>query len=242
MEWTPFLITTGALKTAIWSYLLMQGLRLGLIRRYPLAFVFFAGSLVTFWVKTSVVLTLGLESLEYYWVYYGTTLPLGLLALLILLRIYFLPYRPMLRRDWIILAIIPVFIAMSLTEPESAGRRILYVLFFYQTSVGFLAASRLFFSGRVRIGTNLGWLLYGITVPAALQTFNRALNYLGQELWSYDAFSVVNELTTVISWCMIAFGMRCYDPPRREGETAPMEKEEAGRRLDRYRQALWRWP
>lgn len=242
MDWTTFLITTGAFKTGVWLYLLIQGFRLGLVRRYSLTYAFFAGSFAAFWVKTISVLTLGLASLEYYWIYYGTTLPLGLLALLILLWIYYLPFAPSLRRDWILLAVIPLFIAMSLTEPESVGRRILYVLFFYQTSVGFLAASRLFFSGRIKIGANLGWLLYGITIPAALQTLNRALNYLGQELWSYDAFSVVNELTTVISWCMIAYGMRSYDPPYCGEATLPIEKGEAARRLDRFRQSLWRWP
>ncbi len=242
MDWTPFLITTGAFKTAIWIYLLIQGFRLGLIHRFPVVYAFIAGSFFTFWVKTSVVLTLGDGSAEYYWVYYGTTIPLRLLALLILLWIYYLPYRPRLKRDWILLAVIPIFIAMSFTEPMSVGHRVFYVLVFYQTSVGFLAASRLFSSGRIKIGANLGWLLYGITIPAALQTFNRALNYLGQELWSYDAFSVVNELTTVISWCMIVYGMRSYDPPRSEEETPLMNKDEAINRLKRYRQTLWRWP
>lgn len=242
MQWAPLLISTGAVKTGFWIFLLVRGFRLGLIRRYSFVYVFIACKFAAFWVKTSVVLYLGSRHPSYVWIYYGTNIPLDFAALLILFRIYYLPHGPSFKKDWPLLALLPLFAALSFGEPMYLGHRVAYVTFFFQTSVGFLAATRLFFSGHVRVGANLGWLLYGLTVPAALQAFNQTLNYLGRTFWSYGAFSVVNELTTTISWGMIAYGMRCYDPPRIEAGTVATSKDEAVSRLKRYRQALWRRP
>ncbi|MEE8585464.1 MAG: hypothetical protein V3T83_11490, partial [Acidobacteriota bacterium] len=184
---------------------------------------------------------LGPENPQYYWFYYGINIPLHVLALLILLRIYYLHHPPSLTRDWPILAVPPLFIALSLTEPMFLGHRISYVIFAFLATVGFMTASRNFFSRTWRIGDNLHWLTYGITIPAALQAFNQALNYLGGAIWSYDAFRVVNELTTVISWGMIAHGMRRYDPPRRTEDEPEMDPKEGVSQLKHFAKTLRRW-
>ena len=237
-----FLALTTALFTGCFLFLLVQGVRLGLIRHYPLAYAFLTCKFAAFWIKTVAIASLGVSHPKYVSVYFGTTISVDLFALVILLQLYYLPYPPSLRRDWPLLALFPMFIALSLTEPMHPFYRTSYVIFFYLTSVGALAAARLFFRGRMRIGANLRGLLYGICVPAALQAFNQALRYLGVTIWSYDAFRVVNELTTTISWGIIAYGMRCYDPPRTMEDSSRLDSGEAVRRLQGLRKALRRLP
>ncbi len=235
------LIVTGTFKTGAWIFLLVQGIRLSLIRRYPLAYLFFAGRLAAFWLRAAFVFRLGPDDPRYYWIYYCSNVPLDLLALLILLRIYYLPHRPALNRDWPLLAAAPVFAVLSLAEPMFWGYRISYVLFSCQTIVGFLAISRCAFSKDLRIGANLDWLAYGITVPATLQTIYQTLAYLGAGWWPYDVFRVVSELTTAVSWGIIAFGMRSYDPPRFAGGVGFRDPQDAIIRLKRSTRALWKW-
>jgi len=236
------LLVTGGFKTGAWVYLLVQGARLGLMRHYPRVYVFVACQLVGFWVRTGAVISLGADNPQYLWIYYGTIIPTELLALFILLWIYFLPFHPSIKRDWLLLAVLPVFAAMSITQPMHPFYRVSYVISFYLASVGGLAAWRLFSFRTLTLGANLRGLFYGIYIPAGLQAFNEALKYLGQEIWSYDAFRVVNELTTAISWGIIAFGMRRYDPLRVDEGGEALSQEEAVSRLKRLRKEIWRWP
>lgn len=235
------LIVTGVFRTAIWAFLFFQGLRLQIIRVYPLAFVYFACQFAVFWVTTAAAITLGPDNPLYYWIYYCSIIPVDLLGLLILLRIYHLPYRPSLRKDWPVIVVLPIFIYLAFAQPFFLGYQVYYVLFLYLTVVGFLAGARLYFCDNVEIGGNLGGLLAGITVPAGLQSVNQTLTYLGAEWWPYDAFWVVNELTTAICWCIIAYGMRRYDPPTALTQAGKIDGDEAARLLKRLNKAFWRW-
>ncbi len=240
MELDATILIAATIKTGVWLFLLLQGVRLRLMKRFPLIYLFFVGKFIGFWIKTAALRTLGPDNPQYYWFFYGTNIPLDFLALLILLRIYYLPHEPAVKRDWPLLFVLPAVIALSFGEPMFLGYQIYYVIFFYQTIVGFLAATRLYFSNTVEIRSNLGGLLAGLTTPAALQTINQALIFVSVDFWSYDAFRIVNEWTTVICWCIIAYGMRRYDTPRRLTDAIDVNQVEAVSFLKRATKTLWR--
>lgn len=242
MRIDSLLLVTGAFRTIVWVFLLVQGVRLRLIRHYTPAYLYFACQFVVFWGTTAAVATLGVRSPRYVWIYYGTVIPTDFLGLLIVLWFYFLPYKASIRRDWILSALLPLFASMSLSEPMHPLHRVSYVIYFYLATVGLLAAWRLYSFRKLTLGANLRGLFYGIYIPAGMQALNQALNYLGREIWTYDAFRVVNELTTAISWGIIAFGMRRYDPPTLDKRGDTLGREEAVSVLKGLRKELRRWP
>ena len=226
-----------------WIFLFQRAVTLGLAVRYPLAYTYFALFALAYTVQSAGAAFLGDDSAAYSRLFYAAGVPVLILSAIILLRIYFLPKPPAFKRDWPLLAVLPVFIAASMTELAPFAYRALYVGFYVLFMVGFLAASRLHYFKTVRLGQNLGGLLFGISLPACLRAFNRSLALLGgASWWTYETFLVANELTNAISWGMIAHGMSRYDPPRVVKEAAILDPKEAKDQLDRLTKALWRWP
>ncbi len=241
MEISLLNLLTTSFMVGCWIFLLQRAVTLGLAVRYPLPYTYFALFAVAYIVQSAGAGFLGDDSAVYSRLFYATLFPVLILAAIILLRIYFLPKPPAFKRDWPLLAVLPIFIAASMTEPAPSGYRALYVGFYVLFSVGFLAASRLHYFKTVRLGQNLGGLLFGISLPACLQAFNRSLAFLGgASWWTYETFLVAHELTNAISWGMIAHGMSRYDPPRVVRDAAILDSEEAKDQLDRLTKALWR--
>ena len=229
-------------KFAVWIFLFRQGLRLQLFKRYPLEYVFFVISPLLLALKLGATYSLGVEAASYAWIFFGSNIPFHLLSLLILFRIYYLPSPPRLAWDLPLIATLPLFTWAALAEPMHWGYRVSYVVFFFQAVLGLMATARLWHFKTVKLGSNLGGLLFGLSMPAVVQSINQGLAYVSGTVWSYNAFAIVSELTSVALWGMIAYGMRRYDPPIIERVPKILKPEEAESRLDRLTQALRRWP
>ncbi len=226
-----------------WIFLAHRAVKCELAARYPLAYAYFALFAAAYIVQSAAAALLGDDSAAYSRLHYASSAPVLILAAIILLRIYYLPKPPSFKRDWPLIAALPIFIAASLTEAASFGYRALYVAFYFLFILAFLAASRLHFFKTVHLGQNLGGLLFGISLPACLQAFNRSLALLGGATWwTYETFWVAHELTNAISWGMIAHGMSRYDPPKVAKDAAILDSKAAKRLLDRLTKSLWRWP
>lgn len=240
MEFNPIEWLSSAIHSGCWLFLFAKAFTERMAARYPLVYVYFAVAAVVHAVTVIAAYQLGTGHPAYVWIYILTNLPLYLLAIALLLRIYYLPRPPSWRRDWPLVALLPPFAAASLTEPVHLGYRILYVGFLYQFTLAFLAAWRLKYYKNWELGSNQRGLLYGLLTPAALQALNLIANLVGTAWWPYEDFAVALVLTSAISWGIIAHGMRRYDPPRPEKEPEVVDDAEGHRRINRAIQAIRR--
>lgn len=239
MDYSTFQIAAYVLHFCAWSFIIVQGIRLRLYRVYPLVAVFVLASPLAVIARLSSGIMWGLASTAYRQVFFLSAIVHSALAVATLLWIYALPSPLRLRRDWH-LALAPILlIAVEASgEPADIGFRYLNVALFYQVYVGMAAMLRLASDTEFVLGRNLGGALTALLFPAFVQSLNQAAYISGLEFWPYDAFSFVITSSSIVSWLILAWGMRCYDPPGR------LERESNPRiaRADMLRliKALWR--
>lgn len=221
-------------KILAWISLLYFSLRLRLIQRYPLVFVYI---LVTMACSLAMPIAKDrLEPLSYAYVYVGRTLLTTFLAGVVLLWIYRVigPYR--WRDGWRLIVISGLIGLLMLSESSHvwAPWRAVNVA---SGILAYLGLETLIRARRARIVT-LGWnltvVLMALTIPAAFYALVAVGYSIGLGI-SYEGVSLWMKVIGAAFWVLLAAGMTEYSPPggvataREPGQesSAPLPDREA---------------
>jgi hypothetical protein len=192
-----------------------------LIFRYPLFYTYLFSSMLVNFLRFEMASILGTESVAYTDFYYRSRYVPVVLAIAIVWKIYRLAGR---RSAWeyVLLLLFPGFIIFeSLRLPDNHYYFVISnALLCFEAVLGLLVYIRLFNNRRLKLGSNLSGILMGLYIPCLIAWLNHTLYMFGAVL-PYEFFASIMEPITLLSWFLIALGMRRLDPPRWEEPPRP---------------------
>jgi len=199
----------------IWGYLLVQGLRSERGRAYPAFYVFVALSAASHAAKLIGVNVLGKFTYGYSYLYYLSSFPVYLAEVWILWRILQVSRG---RSSWSILLGVGVFGSVMLAGSLAGSEvhvflRLENVALSVLSALGATALVAAFQSRRVAIGRNYAGMLLGILLPACLMWANQTAYLFGAGWWPFPLFDYSIEPLYLLSWFVLLWAMRTFDPP-----------------------------
>ncbi len=206
----------------IWGHLLFEGLRSERARAYPAFYLFVALSAISYAAKLLGVNFL--DHLAYSYLYYLSSLPVYLTEIYILWKILRIALgRPPI---WLLLGVGCFGLIMLAGSMLQSQAHIFYRLENAALSVlaalGAAALVAAFQSRRVAIGRNYAGMLLGILLPACLMWANQAAYLFGAGWWPFPFFEYSVEPVYLLSWFVLLWAMRTFDPPvQTSGTTVP---------------------
>lgn len=197
----------------IWSYLLLQGLRSERGRAFPAFYVFVALSAISYAVKLVGKQYLG--SFEYGVLYYLSSLPVYLAEIYILWRILRIALGQVAAK--LLLAVgafgVIMFVGSMLQSESHLVYRIENAALSVLAALGSAALVAAFQSRRAAIGRNYAGMLLGILLPACLMWANQTAFLFGAGWWPFRFFAYSIEPVYLLSWFVLLWAMRTFDPP-----------------------------
>ena len=214
---------------SIWGGLVYYGVRRQdwngeksrLLLRYPLFYTFLFSSILLNFLRFGMASILGTESESYSDFYWVSRYVPFVLAIAIVWKVYRLAGRGS-GWDYVPLLILPGFIVFeSLRVPGTHHYIIISnALLCFEAVLGLMAYNRLFKNRRLKLGSNLSGILMGLYIPCLIAWLNHTLYLFGAVL-PYEFFASVMEPITLLSWFLMARGMRRLDPPSWEDPPWP---------------------
>ena len=197
----------------IWGYLLVEGLRSERARAYPAFYLFVALSASSYAVK--LVGVNFLDHLTYSYLYYLSSLPVYLAEIYILWKILRIALgQPPV---WLSLGIGCFGLIMVGGSILQSQAHIFYRLENAALSIlaalGAAALVAAFQSRRVAIGRNYAGMLLGVLLPACLMWANQTAYLFGAGWWPFPLFEFSVEPVYLLSWFVLLWAMRTFDPP-----------------------------
>ncbi len=203
-------------RSQVWN-----GKKSRLLFQYPLFYTLLFFSILINVLRYVIASTLGRESEFYSDFYWLSRYVPFVLAIAIVWKIYRLAGRGS-GWDYIPLLIFPGFIVVeSLWVTDSHYYVVISnALLCFEAVLGLMAYLRLFKNRRLRLGANLSGILMGLYIPCLIAWLNHTL-YLFGAVVPYTVFAYVMEPITLLSWFLVARGMRRLDPPSWEESPRP---------------------
>ncbi len=214
-----FYYVSAVALIGMWSFILVQGFRLGMVRHYRAFYVFTAVSMVCYVGKFLAALVLGLQSLTYLYLFvWGYIVP-KVFALGVLWSIAGASGRKK-SPGLILLPLLVAGLVFADTPREAYFQTLFRLTNGLFTLVTMLGVGVIFHLRRARglaVGMNLKAQLGGIVFPNALEMFGHFAYFSGLPVRTFVA---LGEPVYLLSWVVMCVGMRRLDPPRwvEEGE------------------------
>ncbi len=195
-----------------WALIIVNAIRLSLIRKYPLVFcmVFasMAGGLVMYWLA----LEAGVSNMTYAWCWVVKELVTESLTAAVLLQIYSLPEKISFRKDWH-LSVAFGFASLAFLDERQIWlfARLCSAAKLAVTYLGIVTILRIANRRDFRLGWNLKTVLVAVTVPAVFSHLIMSSYVMG--LLSPETGEVWAAWVGLATWIILAVGMLEYSPP-----------------------------
>ncbi len=216
----------------LWTLLLVNGVRHGMLRRYGWFYAFAGISAAGGAARLIAVHVVegGLNSWTFAHIYYATAALEVLAALPVLWWIYRLDGRALKARSLLLVALpalLVLVLSFSATDSHpynkaaNAGHCFLAV-------AAFAVLLRRASTPELLLGRNARAILWAIFLPNIAASFNLMLHFADSPWWPLAFFRYAEEPVGLIAWALAFWGLRWLDPPRR---VADPDRKEAEKRL-----------
>ena len=200
-------------KVFVWALLLVNSVRLRLIRKYPLVF-----AMILAWMASEIAMRaleslVGLSNMTYTWAWFGQSFLTGSLTLLVLMQIYSLPAKLSIRKNWRLAALASVLVGFAFFDGQQVWlpSRVVVAFNLLVAFLGVATIVRTSGGKNFRLGWNLRMVLLAVTVPSVFAQL--VFNSYVIKMLSYDVASLWVAGAGLAAWLILAVGMMEYSPP-----------------------------
>ncbi len=216
MEYPAYYYLSFAAHVALWVYILFRGRHEGILACFPLFYIFVVVSGASFAAKMVAPYFLDRGTTDYSAFYFASNVPILVLATALLVQIYCLVRRVGDWTHWLALIVgFTIATCYSLFAAVGGGSftRITSSILFFQLALCTLIVLRLIVNRELTVGRNWEAVFLGISIPNVLHAVNSAA-FLFEDWWSYPLYLRLIEPLSLLSWVIMAAGMRKFHPPQ----------------------------
>ena len=202
-----------ALHVALWGYILHRGRREGAFRRFRLFYTYVGVSFASLSAKMVAPYFIDRREWDYHVFYFATNVPILVLGTALLLHIYSMVRGGERWGHWLAIGAALTLCSWQavLSPAADVYTGITSSVLFFQLALCTLIVFRLISNRAFTLGRNWEAIFIGISVPNVLHAVNSAA-FLFEDWWPYPLYLRLIEPLSLLSWVIIAAGMRRLYP------------------------------